>query len=76
MPMSAVRWFCSILPGCRLTPRAARTGPTPIVPFGVGWLEVPVDLHSKVRSIRLSIDNFWAMGGGLNEIQAYASPAP
>ena len=50
--------------------------PGVVVPFGAGWLEVPVDLDSKVRSIRLTINNFWAMGGGLNEIQAYASPSP
>ncbi|MEE8450528.1 MAG: hypothetical protein V3R99_01400 [Thermoguttaceae bacterium] len=50
--------------------------PGVIVPFGAGWLEVPVDLDSKVRSIRLRIDKYWAMGGGVNEIQAYAAPAP
>jgi hypothetical protein len=50
--------------------------PGVIVPFGAGWLEVPVDLDSEVRSIRLTIINFWAMGGGLNEIQAYEIPGP
>jgi len=46
------------------------------VPFGVGWLEVPVDLDFKVRSIRVKINKSWAMGGGLNEIQAYADVTP
>ena len=45
-----------------------------IVPFGAGWLEVPVDLDSQVRSIRLTTTTFWATGGGLNEIQAYGTP--
>jgi hypothetical protein len=46
--------------------------PGVIVPFGAGWQDVFVDLDREVRYVRVRVDEFWAMGGGLNEIQVYA----
>jgi hypothetical protein len=40
------------------------------VPFGGGWQEIPFD-SVRARSIRVYVDSWWALGGGLNEIQVY-----
>jgi hypothetical protein len=42
------------------------------VPFGQGWVEVPVDCEQPAARVRIRIDKFWAGGGGLNEVQVYA----
>lgn len=42
------------------------------VPFGTGWVEVPVDYDEPVARVRIRIGEFWAGGGGLNEVQIYA----
>jgi len=42
------------------------------VPFGAGWVEVPVDYDKAVDRVRIRIDKYWAGGGGLNEVQIYA----
>ena len=41
------------------------------VPFGAGWVEVPVMFDKPVSRVRVRIDQFWAGGGGLNEVQIY-----
>ena len=43
------------------------------VPFGAGWIDVPVDFEGPAQYVRITIDSFWAMGGGLNEVQVYSS---
>lgn len=43
------------------------------VPFGAGWVDVDVDFPEEVESVRVTVDSFWAMGGGINEIQVYAA---
>lgn len=42
------------------------------VPFGAGWVEVPVDYDGAVARVRVRIDKYWGAGGGLNELQVYA----
>jgi hypothetical protein len=42
------------------------------VPFGEGWVEVPVDFAAPAARVRIRIEKFWAGGGGLNEVQIYA----
>lgn len=42
------------------------------VPFGAGWVDVPVDYDKAVTRVRIRIDKYWAGGGGLNEVQIYA----
>lgn len=42
------------------------------VPFGEGWVEVPVEYDQPVSHVRIRIEKFWAVGGGLNEVQVYA----
>ena len=41
------------------------------VPFGTGWQEIEVPHPGEVRSVRVTIQSYWALGGGLNEIQVY-----
>jgi len=42
------------------------------VPFGAGWVDVPVDFNQRpISYVRITVDSFWAMGGGINEIQVY-----
>jgi hypothetical protein len=41
------------------------------VPFGSGWQEVVVDRPVPVRYVRVKVLSYWAMGGGLNEVQVY-----
>jgi hypothetical protein len=41
------------------------------VPFGSGWQEITVDRPLPVRYVRVNILSYWAMGGGLNEVQVY-----
>jgi len=41
------------------------------VPFPATWHDIPVDLDRNVRHVRVRIESFWALGGGLNEIQIY-----
>jgi hypothetical protein len=44
------------------------------VPFGTGWQDVDVNCHQAVRFVRVKIVQYWAMGGGLNEVQVYPPP--
>ena len=41
------------------------------VPFGTGWQEVEVQHPGEVRAVRVTVQSFWALGGGLNEVQVY-----
>lgn len=41
------------------------------VPFGTGWQEIEVQHPGSVRAVRVTVQSFWALGGGLNEVQAY-----
>ncbi len=41
------------------------------VPFPATWHDLPVDVDREVRHVRVRIQSFWSMGGGLNEIQIY-----
>jgi hypothetical protein len=41
------------------------------VPFPATWLDLPVDVDHEVRKVRVRLESFWALGGGLNEIQIY-----
>jgi hypothetical protein len=41
------------------------------VPFGTGWQDIEIDYPNSVRYVRLSVSNYWALGGGINEIQVY-----
>jgi hypothetical protein len=41
------------------------------VPFGTGWQDIEIDYSGKVRYLRLNILSYWAIGGGINEIQVY-----
>jgi hypothetical protein len=43
------------------------------VPFGAGWQDVDVNCEQEARLVRVKIDKYWAMGGGLNEVQVYPS---
>jgi hypothetical protein len=45
--------------------------PGAIVPFGTGWVDVPVDCDEPIRYVRVNIREFWAAGGGINEVQVY-----
>lgn len=42
-----------------------------IVPFGAGWLDVPVDCDEPIQYVRVDIREFWGAGGGINEVQVY-----
>ena len=42
------------------------------VPFGDGWLPVAFEPMAGVRTVRVHILDYWAIGGGLNEIQVYS----
>jgi len=42
------------------------------VPFGEGWVDVPIDCKQPAARVRIRIDKYWAGGGGLNEVQVYA----
>ena len=41
------------------------------VPFGSGWQEIVFNDPAAVRYIRIKVLSYWAMGGGLNEVQVY-----
>jgi hypothetical protein len=41
------------------------------VPFSGGWQEIAVDARVPVRYVRVHVLSYWAMGGGLNEVQVY-----
>ncbi|MGA2064291.1 MAG: hypothetical protein ABSG86_04960 [Thermoguttaceae bacterium] len=41
------------------------------VPFGSGWQEIVVDRPVPVRYVRVKVLSYWAMGGGLNEVQVF-----
>ena len=41
------------------------------VPFGTGWRDIEINCPKSVRYVRISILSYWALGGGLNEIQVY-----
>ncbi|HUS90938.1 MAG TPA: hypothetical protein VM695_03770 [Phycisphaerae bacterium] len=43
------------------------------VPFGDGWHEVRFDA-ARAKLIRVYVDSWWALGGGLNEVQVYSRP--
>lgn len=43
------------------------------VPFGDGWRDIAFE-PVKARFVRVYVDSFWAIGGGLNEIQVYSAP--
>lgn len=45
--------------------------PDVVVPFGAGWVHVPVDCGRPASFVRVTADSFWALGCGLNEIQVY-----
>ena len=40
------------------------------VPFGDGWQDIEFN-SVKAHSVKILIDSFWAIGGGLNEVQIY-----
>jgi hypothetical protein len=40
-------------------------------PFGDGWQSVSFDAAATAKFVRVYIDSYWALGGGLNEIQVY-----
>jgi hypothetical protein len=42
------------------------------VPFGSGWQEIKFQPAARARSVRVNVLSYWAMGGGLNEVQVYA----
>jgi hypothetical protein len=44
------------------------------VPFGAGWQNVFFDGQDKAQFVRVHVTDYWAPGGGLNEIQIYAGP--
>ena len=50
--------------------------PGSTVPFGTGWQDIDVDYRQQVRSVRVKVDKYWAMGGGLNEVQVYPPWTP
>jgi hypothetical protein len=39
--------------------------------FGTGWQEVEVQHAKEVRAVRVTVQSFWALVGGLNEVQVY-----
>lgn len=41
------------------------------VPFPATWQDLAVDVDHKVQHVRVHVESFWALGGGLNEIQVY-----
>ena len=41
------------------------------VPYGNGWQDIEIGYTNSVRYVRLSILSYWALGGGINEIQVY-----
>jgi len=41
------------------------------VPFGAGWQDMEINHPGEVRSVRVTVKTFWALGGGLNEVQVY-----
>ena len=41
------------------------------VPFGDGWQSVSFDTAPRAKFVKVYIDSYWALGGGLNEIQVY-----
>ena len=47
--------------------------PDVTVPFGDPWQELTIDYDQPVHFVRVEVEQFWALGGGLNEIQIYAS---
>ncbi len=63
----APKWFS------RYTPTfAGMLEPGVTVPFGDGWKEIAFDAPRGVKFVRVVLTKFWGIGGGLNEIQAYA----
>jgi len=44
------------------------------VPFGDGWHDVAFE-PVKARFVKVYVDSYWAVGGGLNEIQVYSAAA-
>jgi len=42
------------------------------LPFGSGWQDINIEYSGIVHYVRVVILNYWALGGGLNEIQVYA----
>jgi hypothetical protein len=41
------------------------------VPFGDGWQTIPFPEAPTAKFVKVYIDSYWALGGGLNEIQVY-----
>jgi len=41
------------------------------VPFGDGWQTVSFPGAPKTKAVKVYVDSYWALGGGLNEIQVY-----
>ena len=41
------------------------------VPFGDGWQTVSFQDAPKAKFVKVYVDSYWALGGGLNEIQVY-----
>ncbi|MGD0089786.1 MAG: hypothetical protein ABSE73_07685 [Planctomycetota bacterium] len=41
------------------------------VPFGTGWQEIEVAHPDPVQAVRVTVQSFWGLGGGLNEVQVY-----
>jgi hypothetical protein len=41
------------------------------VPFGDGWQTLQFPRGRAARFVKVYIDSYWALGGGLNEIQVY-----
>lgn len=41
------------------------------VPFGDGWQVIEFAERPRARFVKFYIDSYWALGGGLNEIQVY-----
>ncbi len=42
------------------------------VPFGSGWQEIRFLPPVRARYVRVKVLSYWAMGGGLNEVQVYS----
>ncbi|MHB1033095.1 MAG: hypothetical protein ACYC35_02365 [Pirellulales bacterium] len=45
--------------------------PAAKVPFPAAWQEMVIDRPVPVRYVRITVLSYWAMGGGLNEVQVY-----
>jgi len=41
------------------------------VPFPPKWQDIETDYADAIRYVRVSILSYWALGGGINEIQVY-----